>query len=97
MIEESIIEWNNQQQQFMYSRSKFLNVKYINQTYDFELNLEFIASVLFALWATNVFFNKCRMLLISIFYANDLLNENGDTFIFSTPQMGMKTNSNTYL
>ena len=81
--EESPIKWDTERKSMLYAHSKALYVSYHSRVYDWNINISFLVAVLFALWTVNTLMNNTKMLFLRIFYHDELVCENGDTFMFA--------------
>jgi hypothetical protein len=83
LLEETPIEWDVDTQSMKYAQSKALYVSYKSEVYNWKLDFSFLVAVLFALWTVNCLVNSLRIYLLRIFKHEDLVCENGDTFMFA--------------
>jgi hypothetical protein len=84
--DESPIEWDDDKKSMLYAQSQGLYVSYQSQVYDWTVDLSFLIAVIFAIWTINSLLNNFKILLLRIFYHEELVCENGDTFMFADNQ-----------
>lgn len=83
LLEETAVEWDEDSQSLLYAHSKALYVSYKSEVYNWNLDLSFLVAVLFALWTVNSLMNNFKIFLLRTFYHEELVCENGDTFMFA--------------
>ena len=87
MVQEEVaIEWDEERESMVYAHSKGLFVTYQSEVYDWNIDLSFLVAVLFALWTMNALMNNLKLIFLRIFYHEELVGENGDSFMFADNQ-----------
>ena len=81
--EENAVKWDSDRKSMLYSHSKSLYVSFHSRVYDWNLDLSFLVAVLFGLWTVNTLANGVKIFLLRTFYHEELVCENGDTFMFA--------------